>query len=431
MLAKLKKVSLVVVLLVSLLLMGTTFALAKTKVSFWTWAADVQADTLKAMVAEFNETQGEVEVELVLNPEVHEKLMVAIAGGMAPDMYATSYGLTGSWVTKGALLPLDTYLAMEDINLEDFPAAVLKGCQVDGLLYSLPYYADFRVLFYNKAVFEEAGLDPNSPPKDWDELLQYSDAMTEKDAEGNIVKMGFGAWYDQSWGLWQFLQLAGGQQFDDDFKTCTFASEEGLAAFRFRIDLINRYGYDASWAWQMQLVGGAEDVFCKGELGMCFSGPWRLGDFEKNAPELYEKNLGIAALPPMPGKESRSLSSGGAISIVKGSKHPDAAWKFIKWFTDPAQSLTFCNAIGTTPARKSVAESPAFATDNPYLKRFGELATEMVIVPWIDPPAGNYWGGWWDAENEVLKEGKDVEQALVEGAARVQAELDEYWAAKE
>ena len=156
------------------------------KLALWIYAATfffvLYAPLVMIAVLSFNDSEitgfPVTEFSLRWRPgeELFDKLLTQIATGNPPDAAYVSDWMTGAFAQEGGLTPLDEYVAKSNlIDLSDYVPAFLGTSQVEGVQYGLPFTSETTGLFYRTDRFEEAGLDPNNPPKTWDEFQQAAE----------------------------------------------------------------------------------------------------------------------------------------------------------------------------------------------------------------------------------------------------------------
>ena len=169
----------------------------------------------------YMEENPNVTVEWTFNPEWKQKLLTGIAAGTPPDVTYTNYTAQATLANDGAFLPLDAYMVLTGLKREDFILSMYDASVWNGKLYCLPGGADFIANYYNKDVFKEVGLDPESPPKTKDELVEQSLQILEVDSSGAIQRLG---WSPSSWGFQQWAYIFGGNWYDYQTQTVTAMS---------------------------------------------------------------------------------------------------------------------------------------------------------------------------------------------------------------
>jgi len=323
------------------------------ELTFWHYWDGTNKIAIEALVEEFNATHPDIMVEPVYYGwgELLTKLMTAAAGGEAPEVAIADLVWMPKLIRTGMLKPLDDYVT--EIDYEDFYPEMRKIGQYEGKIYSLPVSANNLQLFYNKDLFEAAGLDPNKPPTTWDELVDMAQALTDPDR--GIYGMEL---FTQPTGegiTWQFqvyLWQAGGEFLTPDLKRAAFNSPAGKKALQFWVDLIHTYKVSAFAPW---------GLFSQGKAAMVMDGTWMVGGWRPGgwAPLPFEWGT---ALMPIPEGGTRATNMGGEqIYVWKTSpEKEDAAWEFVKWLTSKEVQVKWDMITCFMPVRESVAEDPTY-----------------------------------------------------------------------
>jgi len=150
--------------------------------TLWHYWDGANGEVLQGLIDQYEEANPGVTIESVFVPggELTSKLQAAIAGRQTPSMAISDLVAMPLLTSSGVLAPLDDYIAASDTDMNDYFEGPLVYGMRDGQRYSLPVSASNLGLFWNKEIFEEAGLDPNTPPQTWDELLEMSKTIKEQ-----------------------------------------------------------------------------------------------------------------------------------------------------------------------------------------------------------------------------------------------------------
>ena len=325
----------------------------RTKLVVWGLSYGEESQGLQAQVKEFERRHPDIEVSVLsmgaggMNPQ---KLMTAIVGKVPPDVINQDRFTIGDWASRDTFTPMDA-LIKEDIVRKD-PMAIVpenfyNACWQEacyqGKVYAIPYGTDDRALYYNKEMFREAGLDPNHPPRTWEELKEYSKLLTKIARDGSIQKIGFIPNYGNSW-LYLYSWQNGGEFMSPDGKTCTLNNVKSVAALQYMVDIYDMMGGVTkvdSFASGFQ--GNELDPFYTGKVAMKVDGNWVLSGIARYRPDL---DFGVAPAPVpaerlarMGDKAYITWAGGFSFAIPRGSPHTRQAWEFIKWMTCPEANL--------------------------------------------------------------------------------------------
>jgi len=257
------------------------------------------------------------------------KLLAAITGKNPPDLvisneYATAYSLAA----QGALTPMDDLLKENNFNESDVIDQFLPLMKYEGNTYLFPEDSNVNLLYYNVKMFEEAGLDPDNPPKTMDELDVAAEKLSKVD-NGKIDRLGFIPWLDAGdesylWG-WVF-----GADFYDPEKNKIILDDPHLQnAYKWMDSYAKKYNPEKIKSFTSGF-GGAfspDHPFFSGKVAMTVNGNWFA-----NAISIYAPNTEyrVAPIPtPEGGREKASTMGTNVFMIPKGAKNPEAAMKFI------------------------------------------------------------------------------------------------------
>lgn len=328
---------------------------AKKELVMWgAWSGD-QVGQLQQQLKSYNDSQSAVSVKYVVQDSLEEKLLTAIAGGELPDVVLWDRYNTGTYASKGALEPIDERVQKDNIDLKQFFTPAVDEMTYDGKLYGIPLLVDTRILFYNKTMLKEAGVDPASI-KTWNDLESAAVKLTKREG-GKLTQAGFSLKDQGLFNIW--LKQAGGKLVNDTTPpTTAFNSPEGLEVLNFWDKLLNKdkvyeIGFEDGF-------GG--NGFKAGKVAITYDGPWSLADYKKAGID-----FGVMEAPAGPKGDKGAYTGGFGLVIPKGAKNADASWDFIKWWTTNAQNgVDFAKISGWIPANKAAANDPYFTQNEQY-----------------------------------------------------------------
>ena len=352
---------LILLLILSICLTISNFVLAQ-EIELKVCLAGYPAESLEF----FNEFEKEYQQE---HPNVHFKIIetdwgtfhdrigIWIRGKEDPDVYSTSLAQFVSSQGIGAYLCLDDLIDEKLKNV--IPEKFLNVCNVDGKQYGIPATGVTFSFWYNKEIFEKAGLDPDKPPKDWNELLDYAQKITENtDAYGvglnlgrpeDITQLLFGNVY----------YSATNEPFVDNRGRALFNSPEGIKAVQFIVDLVNKYKVTQPYP-EENTKGDIRLLFRDGKIGMTFDGPWIIKYLQEvtdmSSPE--SSKFAVAAPPAstIEGKEAMVCGGSDPWVISSNTKYPEIAKDVLKKLLTTKWAYKHDIAINQNPYRKDVME---------------------------------------------------------------------------
>ena len=326
------------------------------ELSMWGgWAGD-QIAQLEEQLEGFNNSQDKIHITYMAQDAMEQKLLTAIASDEVPDIVLWDRFNTSVYAPKGALMPLDDFVAADNVDLGQFYEPAVEELRSGDNLYGIPLTVDTRIIFYNKDLLDEAGVDPASIT-DWDSLEEAAVKLTKWD--GNVlVQSGFSM---KDVGLFNnWIAQAGGKMIDDSTNppTTAYNSEAGLTVLEYWDKMINQ-----DKVYQLGFEDGlGGDGFKAGKVAMTFNGPWVLEQYKEAG-----LNFGVIGQPKGPSGDMHAMMGGFGLAIPNKAKHAEEAWEFIKWWTtQPENGVEFCKISGNMPANKLAAEDPYFADDEVF-----------------------------------------------------------------
>ncbi|MCL5961396.1 MAG: ABC transporter substrate-binding protein [Chloroflexi bacterium] len=337
-----------------------------------------------------------------------------LAGADPPDVLF--FDFIPNYAPKGVLENLDPYLKRDNYDLTDFYPGLIKLFRYKDSLYGLPRDNDTKVIFYNEALFDEAGVPYPSDDWTWDDLREAAIKLTKRQG-GETTQYGFAYEPDQWWRLWVWQN--GGEVYDDDFApTKTLInSPESVEAIQWLADLTNADKVTPPYDVQQTSLGIGQ-LFQDGKLAMAFGNRALMAGFAGNASLKWD----VAGLPQK--KKRLNIAGGSGYVIASGSKHKEAAWIFLKWLQSPKGQAIFCESGVAVPSRRSVTQADVFVKQqSPQVASVFLEETEMgrpnpifAGSPDVDALFDQIFRPVWKGE-------RTAQQAITEAVPRVNAML--------
>jgi len=329
----------------------------KVTLQFWRNSGnDAENSAYDKLVASFMEKYPNIKVQMSPIPyaDYDTKLRTSIASGNPPDIMAIDAPNMASYAQAGALKPLTDYFKA-DGDLQDIPETTMSAYTYQNQIYMAPLTESSIALFYNKKMFEAAGIPlPSKNPEEpmtWDQVLDAAKKLTNpaKGVYGIDPAQGFqnaGATaYFKYPIIWQF----GGEVMSADGTTSKgyLDSPETKKALQFFSDLYNKDKVSA--------LEYPPDPFPNGKLAMTVDGSWSLSYYADKFPDFkLGEDWDIAPLPK--GTKQAVANGSWALAVSSKSKHPDEAWKFVNWVTGHDGQKTYTSITKDIPVRYSVAK---------------------------------------------------------------------------
>ncbi len=434
---------LVGVLLLALLLSGLGGGAQQTiarqaeptgTVSFAFWGDPAELRAYEGVVAAYEATQPGVDVQINHVPsadDFYARLATTFAAGDPPDVFLINYRRYGQWATRGALEPLGPRLAASPILDEaDYYPQPLDAFRLDGELVCVPQNISSLVVYYNRSLFDAAGVPYPTAGWTWDQFLAAAKALT-KDVDGDGITDQHGLGVENSLiRFTPFIWQAGGELVDDyDRPTrLTIDTPEARAGIQFFLDLNLVHQVVPTEA--EVLAVNDEDRFANGTTAMLLQSRRAVPSLR----EIQGFTWDVAPLPVGPAGPAGILHS-DAYCLSAASENKDAAWSFIEFANGPLGQPIAAETGRTVPSLAAVAESPAFlgprggVATGTDLDRFAPPASSRVYLDTIPAirrvPSISTWPEVEDIFNNTLGRAFYGEVPVDEAIALAQARAED------
>jgi multiple sugar transport system substrate-binding protein len=386
----------------------------RTTVRFWAFGRE--GEVVREMVPEFEKRHPDIHIEVQQVPwtAAHEKLLTAFVGNATPDAAQLGNSWIPEFVSLGALASLEERTARSAVagRGDSFPG-IWDTNVVDGTTWGLPWYVDTRLLFYRTDLVAAAG--DLWPPRSW---ADWREAMERIQKAGGPGKFAILAPIDE----WTQPVIFGLQTqaglLRDGGRRGAFRDPRFRKAMAFYLDF-----YSAGLAPSLDLQGVANmyQQMAEGYFAMVITGPWNLGEFRNRMPAGMQDRWATAPLPPpeagMP-YPGASLAGGSSLVLFRKAEHPEAAWAWLEYLSEPAQQARFYQLSGDLPARRSAWKLAGLADDPrsaPFLVQLENVAPTPKVPEWEQIATRVA-----ECAEQVMRGGRDLDEAL----AALDADVD-------
>lgn len=379
-----RKLHLLVLAILLVLSFGTVSAQDVTTIEFWGGWTGPDAQTMQGLVDQWNAANPDLQVNLTMQQwsPLFDAFITSAAAGDSPDILAMHPQELAQFIDLGLILPLDDIIAeSEVINIENFSENAWNLSKYEGQQYGIPLDLHMHGLYYNKALFEAAGIA--EPPTTGEELIAAAQLLT-LDANGKHVgEEGFDAENVVQYGInmftnhhaffewWSLYNQMDGQLISEDGMTCVMDLDKAAAAWKWMQDLV----YVEGVAPQGQTDYPAD--FLTGRTAMLVDGPWRMPQLETAA---TEQNFDWGVTPyPVVFDHPAVWGSGHTFTLpsnADAAKQADAV-RFLEWLVSNSAGWA---ASGQLPTFNAVNESAEFL-ELPGRAAFVQQLPYEVILP--------------------------------------------------
>lgn len=375
-------------------------------------------------------------------------LIEAMASGKGPDIFLIHNDWLPGFQDKIVAAPSDASIMNEQRYRENMADVAISDFVSSGAIWAAPLSVDSLGLYYNKDLFNKAGI--TSPPKTWDEFMEDVKLLTKVDSDGNILQSGvaLGTAYNinRSTDILTMLMMQSGTQMSDEGMRATFGSSNGKSALDFYTQFANIKSPVYCWN-QSNAVHYSIDSFAEGTAAMMFNYSWHIDTVRSKAPKL---NFAVAKIPQFSDDSPVNYANYWALAVA-ANKEPSVpsgsakvsnetrvkeAWKLITYMTmkpngtavaqsgstsignvvnsgfDPASS--YLNAVKAPAARRDLIESQKTDPD------FGPFAWgNLIAKSWKQADPESYEGILADMINQVNTGQADSGTAIGSAQAKI------------
>ena len=432
---------------------GAGGAKKAVKIAYWVKWGGTSEEAENAVISDFQQKFPHITVEGTEDANLagtgrgdREKFIAALAAGAPPDLIKIDRFMMGGHGAKRTTTLLDDVIKRDKVDMKRFfPATVeevLYPPGPGGKITALPWNTDDRALIYNKKHFAEAGLDPDKPPRTWEDAFDVGKKLTKMDGN-RLLRPGFVAWgANTNWGYgWHWS--AGGQFLKPGpdgkpNRKAAFNDEKMRRVLEYIRDNMNGImgGFAAYDEWRQRWGAREQGAWYNDGLSMGVHGSWSVGDFKRFGPHV---DYGVAPPPRPKGLEGTPVTWAGgfALAIPTGIKAEqfDAAWEFVRYYCYGKEAqLTFGSRTGQMPALMEAAEDKAYRESDPRMPVFVEVMKHAKFRD-VTPAGDEVWAATAERQFAIggladrVYEGKlSISDVVNEAEKHVNQVLDTAWA---
>lgn len=375
-------------------------------ISFWIRAAD--QGFVQPLADTYNKThKTQVKLTIIPNDNFVTKFASASAAGTPPDVVGIDLVFLPSFAANGQMTDITDKAKALPFFHQLSPSHVRLSTYQDKI-YALPFSAESSVLIYNKDLFKQAGLDPNTPPKSWAEIEQDSAKIHA------LGKDTYGFYFSGACGgcniftFAPYIWASGGDILNN---TGTKATIYPNPVLKDALSFYRRMWQAGEMPTSAKSDSGTNffTPFTTGKIGMVGSGAFSIGTLKAQYPKI---NFGVAPLPSKDGAASSSFAGGDVIGVPKGSQHVNEAFDFINWcLTDTTQTELFAKN-GSIPVRTDLADNKYSRLDPRYILIAKQMSIGKTVYSVHENQLINDSNGPWSNMIQKAVFGGDIDGAM-------------------
>lgn len=413
----------------------------RTTITIWHSMTSPLSLFLQRIIDEYNASQHQYRVEAIYQGSYSEsliKLINSIGSDEVPTIIQLNDTATQIMIDSKEITPVQEFIDQENYDLSDFEPKAIAYYTQDGTLYSMPFNLAGPILYYDRADFEEVGLDPDQPPRTLDDVRAYAEQLTKRNAQGDVTRSGI-ALTISPWFFEQMLAKQGalyannGNGRDARATEALFAGEEGKAAFQWWGEMV-----DSGLAYNAGRQGlNAMLTLVSDRASMVIESTAALGGavVALSAAGIETTRLGTGSMPAPEGQGGGIVLGGASLWMMKGAsdKEQEGAWEFIKFAVTPEQQAQWHAQSGYFPVRLSAYELPPAVARREQFPQFTTAVDQLRGSPDNRATQGALLGSFdairdriTQAFERVLTGGADPVQELESAAQDANDIIEEY-----
>lgn len=422
--------------IVSLLLVALTFSACQNnrenydnivEIEFWhKYSGDVHAENMTKLIEKFMEENPNIRVKELGLPfgDYNQKIETALASKSGPDLLVGDLDNTPrARAMKKQIANLQEYADMAKLDKDVFFPATVDMCTYNGDLYALPFITDTRILYWNKEHFKEAGLNPEIPPKTWDEVMEYNEKLTRIDDNGEIKQLGYSPKIGY-FGEWTMGWTFGAELWNED-GTPNMCSPEMQKALNTYISIQNQVDSTAFDTFNANSYASGYSPFVEETVSMTIDWNGLYSDIKLYNPDM---DFGVALIPTEDGINNKaSWGSGFSLEVTDNGNEEKikAAFELALFLCRTDNAISFVKNCSDFVCNMEAYKDPDIVND-PVWALFAESGNYTRYHHFVpEYPTWHYstLTPEWDA---AVMGSKTPEQALRDADDWIKTEIDNY-----
>ncbi|MGG5808586.1 ABC transporter substrate-binding protein [Falsiroseomonas sp. CW058] len=395
-------------------LAAPAFGQARRRISFLTWNIIDQEPLIRGWIASFERANPGAEVEWLdkKGPELPPFYQTQLAAGTPPDVINTQGALWLEYAAGGALMDMTPLLAQEPAVKGRYNAEYLSNWTYEGRNFMLPFYITKTLLFWNRPMFQRAGL--SGPPQNFDDILSFAGRMAQGDNTG-FLTLNF------DWLYWPLFAMNGVELLTPDMRRPAFNTPRAVEVVE-RLARASDSGAINKISWTGRWVE-PNGAFAAGNVGMLHAHSPAYFFIKGQGSWINPETLGVGHAP---GGYSTPNSHG--LGISRGSRQPELAWAFVKHITarEQASQLATQRRILTGNTEVDQALLNTLRTDDPQVHAVLTTQlehTDRMVGKWPLANDARIKDIFWAELQSALLGRKPARQALADAERRLTREI--------
>ncbi|MEL5426091.1 sugar ABC transporter substrate-binding protein [Serratia nevei] len=393
----------------ALLLPTLLYAADKITLRYAVWDRN-QLPAEQEIAKRFEQANPDIKIEIELTPSAQYfvKLDSAAAGGVAPDIFWINMPYFVQYAKNGIMEPLAPYIKDSGLKLDDVVASSVKAYQYDGQQMAIPRDVDSIAVWYNKKLFDQAGVSYPTSDWGWDDLKNKATAL-KNGLKGAAFPLVMDLSIDGQDSYMNLLFQNGNHIVPKDGQPTDIANDKSIWVYQ-QLQGMMKDGLMPS-AQQMSEVK-TENIFQSNRAAMVYAGSWLAAPFANNP--LINDHIGVVMMPKI--ERQSGVAHSLAFAMSAKSAHKQAAWKYIAFMSSEASQAELAKVV--IPANKTAA------------KVWAQQIQKVDVSPYIQtlevtqayPTAGTNtpkWQNMWIASLKKIFMGADAKQEMDKSVKKI------------
>ena len=383
-------------------------------ISNWLEAEEATEEIFREMLDDFMAENPDILVESQAIPFNQYKDQVLIAGtsGNAADVILGNSQMMSAFNGAGILAELDTLVSQE--ILDDIYPGYLSGTTYDGKVKAVSWAPHPIAMYYNKELFEKAGLDPEQPPVTWEEMTEAAEAITAlgQDESGNTI-YGLGiptGKVAHSGTVFNGIFYAFGGHFLDESGTVDLNNEGNVAALEWTKELVDAKVIPAGLE-----IKDLRGLFAAGQIGIIFDGDMGRDAFRTSSGlgEGFDEKMGVAIIPVGSTGRSETVYTEHQLGVFANSENKEAAVRLVEYLIGKEAMLKYHESNAVLSARESIATLPEM-NESSFMEVFNKQSETASPLPATNAMFDNAMNEVTKAIERIVVNNEDIGTVLEE-----------------
>ncbi|MBE3596973.1 MAG: ABC transporter substrate-binding protein [Hydrogenibacillus sp.] len=402
------------------------------EVVWWHAMSGPLGKAVDALVEEFNKTHSDIQVKAVYQGSYDEeltKLKSALGTKNAPTLVQVYEIGSRFMIDSGAVEPIQTWIDKDGFDASDFEENILGYYTFDGKLYSMPFNTSNPILYYNKNMFREAGLDPEKPPQTFEELREAAKKLTKNGKHGASFAI-YGWFMEQFFANQGALLVNNGNGRDGLATESLLNGEAGVKTLTWWKGMID----DGSMLNLGRKTSDTQQAFGSGQVAMTLDSTAALRGIVSGVGDKFE--VGTGFLPrPADAKDGGVIVGGASLWMLKDKPEEEkrAAWEFIKFVVSPKMQALWHVNTGYFPVTKKAYDEPNVKENMEKFPQFKTAVDQLHATKLNRATQGAVMGVFPEARQiterameEALGGKKSIQEALDQASKEITEKIQQY-----